>query len=133
MRLGDRTRRWSMRGAAAGLLIAVSALVGMRLGRPLYYTDGAGVIAGHSLAAAGMVRWTTPEPLAELAGPVQGRVALLPDGRLLYGRTTVEGTTDLVLFDPLRPSIPPEPAHGLNTEHNELAPALGPGGRLYFA
>ncbi|HEU4420181.1 MAG TPA: prenyltransferase/squalene oxidase repeat-containing protein, partial [Planctomycetota bacterium] len=54
-------------------------------------------------------------------------------GRLVYGRSQADQTTDLVVWDPARPTVPPEPAYGLNTEHNELAPALGPDGRFYFA
>ncbi|MBL8730140.1 MAG: PD40 domain-containing protein [Planctomycetes bacterium] len=133
MRFSERTRRWAIRLAWAGLLVAVSLLVGLRLGRPLYYTDGSRQVAATTLIAGGMVRWNTPEAVAELPGPVQGRVAELADGRLVYGRSTADGTTDLVVFDPRRPALPPEPAYGLNTAHNELAPALAADGRLYFA
>ncbi|MBL9079600.1 MAG: PD40 domain-containing protein, partial [Planctomycetes bacterium] len=133
MRFSERTRRLVMRLAWAGLVIAASLLVGLRLGRPLYYTDGASVVAADRLGGGGMVRWNTPEVVAELPGPVQGRIAVLPDGRLVYGRTTDAGTTDLVSFDPQRPAVPPEPVYGLNTAHNELAPAVGADGRLYFA
>jgi hypothetical protein len=133
MRLADGTRRWAIRLAWAGLLVAVSLLIGLRLGRPLYYTDGAQQVAASELVAGGMVRWNTPEAIAELPGPVQGRVAELPDGRLVYGRTIADGTTDLVVFDARRPQTPPEPAYGLNSAHNELAPAVAADGRLYFA
>lgn len=133
MRFSERTRRWAIRLAWAGLLVAVALLVGLRLGRPLYYTDGSDEVAASELAAGGMVRWNSPEILAELPGPVQGRIAQLPDGRLLYGRTTADGTTDLVVYDLRVPQAPPEPVYGLNTPHNELAPALGPDGRLWFA
>ncbi|MCA8974782.1 MAG: hypothetical protein KDC98_08670, partial [Planctomycetes bacterium] len=84
------------------------------------------------LRAAGMVVWQTPEVVLELPGPVQGRVATLPDGRLLYGRSTADGTTDLVVYDPRQPGVSPEPAYGLNTEHNELAPAVTAAGEVFF-
>ncbi len=133
MRMREGTRRWAIRIAWGVLIVALSMLAGLRIGRPIFYTDGRTTVNARELAAAGMVRWQTPEVVAELPGPVQGRVTALPDGRLVYGRSTADGTSDLVVWDPQRPAVPPEPAYGLNTEHNELAPALGPDGRFYFA
>lgn len=133
MALREATRRWSMRGAWATLLVASSLLVGLRVGRPVYYTDGAREIGGHVLANAGMLQWRTPEVVAELPGPVAGRLCELPDGRLLYGRLGEDGTADLVTWHPARPGVPPEPVYGVNTPHNELAPAIGPDGRVFFA
>jgi hypothetical protein len=133
MAMREATRRWTMRLAWAGLLVSASVLVGLRIGRPVYYTDGQRELSGADLAASGMVEWGTPEASVELPGPVQGRVAELPDGRLLYGRSQSDGTTDLVVFDPARPAVPPEPAYGLNTDQNELAPAVAADGRVYFA
>ncbi|MCA8947995.1 MAG: hypothetical protein KDE27_00740, partial [Planctomycetes bacterium] len=129
----ETSRRWLIRLAWAGLLVTGAMLVGIRVGRPVYYTDGARELAGRELAAAGMLLWQTPEVAFELPGPVEGRVAELPDGRLLYGRRTADGTTDLVVFDPQRPNVAPEPAYGLNTRDNELAPACGGDGAVYFA
>ncbi|HZN38828.1 MAG TPA: hypothetical protein VFD82_08485 [Planctomycetota bacterium] len=131
--MGEGTRRFVIRVASAVLVVAASLLVGLRIGRPVFYTDGQAEVPARALAAAGMLRWQTPEVQVELPGPVQGRVALLPDGRLVYGRSQADQTTDLVVWDPTRPTVPPEPAYGLNTEHNELAPALGPDGQFYFA
>ena len=122
-----------MRGAWALLLVAASLLVGLRIGRPVYYTDGERQQDGRTLANAGMLRWGTPEVVAELPGPVAGRIAQLPDGRLLYGRLQEDGTADLVTWDPQRANVPPEPVYGLNTAHNEVAPAVGPDGRIWFA
>ncbi|MBP8300230.1 MAG: PD40 domain-containing protein [Planctomycetes bacterium] len=122
-----------MRLAWAALLVAASLLVGLRIGRPVYYTDGERELSGADLAASGMVEWGTPEASVELPGPVQGRVAELPDGRLLYGRSLPDGTTDLVVFDPRRPAVQPEPAYGLNSAQNDLAPAVTADGRVYFA
>jgi hypothetical protein len=133
MALHERTRRWLMRLSAAVLLIAASLYVGLCLGRPLYYTDGSRELPGSQLAAAGMLQWRTPEAVAELPGPVSGRVVALPDGRWCYGRIGADGTTDLVAWHPDRPAVPPEPLVGCNTEHNELAPALTADGRLWFA
>src|SRR3990172_6267968 len=115
----ERSRRWLMRGAWGGLCVAGSLLAGLRLGRPVYYTDGQRQLAGSDLAASGMVHWTTPEVAAELPGPVQGRVAELPDGRLLYGRSLADGTTDLVVFDPARPALGTQPAHRPHTPPKE--------------
>ncbi len=133
MAMRERTRRVAIRIAWAALIAAVAMLVGLRVGRPLYYTDGQRPFSATELAASGMVRWSSPEAECELPGPVIGRVAVLPDGRLLYGRGTADGTTDLVSFDPARPTVPPEPAYGLDTEFNELAPAVGADGRIWFA
>ena len=122
-----------MRLAWAALLIAASLLVGLRVGRPLYYTDGTTQVDGRTLAGAGMLRWRSPEALAEVPGPIAGRVTMLPDGRLLYGRLQENGAADLVLWDPARAAVPPEPLFGLATEHNELAPTLAADGSLWFA
>ena len=133
MAMRDGTRRWLMRLAWGGLLVALSVLVGLRIGRPVYYTDGQQQRNGADLQGSGMLEWGTPEVVVELPGPVHGRVAELPDGRLLYGRGLADGSTDLVVFDPRQPRVPPEPAYGLNSPHNELAPAVGADGRVYFA
>jgi hypothetical protein len=133
MALREGTRRWAMRGAWAALLVATSLLIGLRVGRPICYTDGARSLDGRALAGAGMLQWRTPEVAVEVPGPVAGRIALLPDGRLLYGRLGPDGTSDLVTWDPRRASVPPEPVYGLNTPQNELAPAVGADGRIWFA
>ncbi len=133
MALREGTRRWLQRIAWAGFLVSLSLWLGLCLGRPLYYTDGSRQFRADALADDGMLRWASPEVVAELPGPVTGRVARLGDGRLIYGRIGSDGTSDLVVFDPQRPALPPEPAYGLNTEHNELAPAVGPDGALWFA
>ncbi|MBL8752556.1 MAG: PD40 domain-containing protein, partial [Planctomycetes bacterium] len=129
----EGTRRWLIRGAWAVLLVASSMLVGLRIGRPVFYTDGARELAGSDLAASGMLAWRTPEVQAELPGPVAGRVAVLPDGRLLYGRLGADGTADLVSWDPARPTLPPEPVFGLNSPRNDLAPQVTADGRILFA
>ncbi|MCK5940335.1 MAG: PD40 domain-containing protein, partial [Planctomycetes bacterium] len=49
------------------------------------------------------------------------------------GMATEDGTSDLYTWHPERAQVPPEPAYGLNTGHNELAPAVGPDGRVWFA
>lgn len=122
-----------MRLCWAGALVSGALLVGLRVGRPVYYTDGGREIAATEVAGAGMLVWQTPEATVELPGPVEGRVTELPDGRLLYGVRTADETTDLVVFDPERPDVPPEPAYGLNTRDNELAPACASDGAIYFA
>ncbi|MCR9247876.1 MAG: hypothetical protein NXI31_22840 [bacterium] len=133
----ETSRRWLMRLCWAGALITGAMLVGLRIGRPVYYTDGQREIASQEVSASGMLVWQTPEVEVELPGPVVGRVAVLPDGRLLYGRRSgaagADGTTDLVVFDPERPRVPPEPAYGLNSADNELGPACTPAGEVFFA
>ncbi|MCA8966630.1 MAG: PD40 domain-containing protein, partial [Planctomycetes bacterium] len=133
MAIREGTRRWLLRLAWAGLIASLSLWLGLWLGRPLYYTDGVQQLRADELQADGMLRWSPPEVVAELPGRVSGRVAQLPDGRLCYGRLQPDGTSDLVVFDPRLPQNAPEPAYGLNSAHNELAPALGPDGVLYFA
>lgn len=132
MALREGTRRWLMRGLWATLLVAAALLVGLQLGRPAYYTDGVRTVAGSELATAGMLEWAAPEVVAELPGPVVGRVARLPDGRLCYGQL-VQGQSDLVTWDPARPQLPPEPVYGVNTPAHEVAPTLLADGRLWFA
>lgn len=133
MALREGTRRWGMRLSWAALLVAGTLLAALRVGRPLYYTDGARELSGAALAGAGMLRWGTPEVVAEIPGPVAGRIAELPDGRLLYGRLGADGTADLVLWQPATPEVPPEPVFGLNTPHHELAPAIAADGSVWFA
>jgi hypothetical protein len=133
MVISPRLRRAGTRLAWVVLWVASTLLVALQFGRPLYYTDGRGEVAATALVGAGMVVYGTPEARVELPGPVVGRVAVLPDGQLVYGRSTESAGCELVRFDPARPSLPPEPLHALNTPHHELAPAFGADGRLYFA
>lgn len=129
----ETARRWLIRGAWCGLLACACLWLGLRLGRPLYYTDGQGLRFGPDLAESAVLRWPTPEPLLQLPGPVRGRIAALPDGRLVYGRENAEGNVDLVRFDPARPTLPPEPLPLVNSPAHELAPAIGPDGTLWFS
>ena len=133
MAIREGSRRWLLRLSWAGLIASLSLWLGLCLGRPLYYTDGVEPLRADELQNEGMLRWSAPEVVAELPGKVTGRVATLPDGRLCYGSLQDDGTSDLVVFDPRRPQVAPEPAYGLNTAHNELAPALAPDGTFYFA
>ena len=80
MAMRERTRRFVIRAASAVLLVAISLLAGLRLGRPVFYTDGQAEVPAQALAGSGMLRWETPEAQLELPGPVQGRIARLPDG-----------------------------------------------------
>src|SRR5688500_20308823 len=106
----EGSRRWLIRGAWCGFVAAAAMLVGLRIGRPLYYSDGQREFSGARLAAAGVLQWGTPESDCELPGPVQGRVAELPDGRRRYGRTGAGGTTDRVAVETPRPGAPTQPA-----------------------
>ncbi|MHC4921191.1 MAG: TolB family protein, partial [Planctomycetota bacterium] len=65
-----------------------------------------------------------PQPELALPGPVRGRVAQLPDGRLLYGRARSPKQTDLVLFDPDYPTQEPEPVLALSSAGHDLAPVV---------
>lgn len=133
MVMREGSRRWLLRLSWAGLIASLSLWLGLWLGRPLYYTDGQQQLRADELQHDGMLRWPAPEVVIELPGRLAGRVAQLPDGRLCFGLLQPDGSSDLVLFDPQRPQVLPERAHGLNTAHNELAPALGTDGTLYFA
>lgn len=133
MALGPRTRRGLMWAAWTVMCVAGAMLIGLKVGRPLYYSDGLQQVAGSDLATSGMLRWNSPDAELEVPGQLTGRIARMPDGRLIYGVLTEDGTSDLVTWHPEQPDVPPEPAYGLNTEHNELAPAVTPDGRIYFA
>ena len=118
---------------AALALIAATALVTLSLGRPLFYSDGERLISALDLQDASMLTLGRPEPVLEIPGPVRGRVVRLADGRLLYGRGISESDTDLVVWDPRRKDLSPEPVTGLRTRSHELAPFLASDGTLYFA
>ena len=133
MALGLRLRKGLMWAAWTVLCVASAMLVGLKFGRPIYYSDGQQQVGAVDVATSGMLRWLSPEPELEVPGDVTGRVSRLPDGRLIYGVITNDGTSDLVTWHPDRPGVPPEPAYGLNTDANELAPAVGPDSRVYFA
>ena len=72
--------------AAMGLVAALGLWAGLKIGRPVYYSDGGAEVSATELRNSGMVRWSTPQPEFEIPGPVRGRVCELPDGRLIYGR-----------------------------------------------
>jgi Squalene-hopene cyclase C-terminal domain/WD40-like Beta Propeller Repeat len=118
--------------AAAGFVASTSALIGLRIGRPVYYSDGNRAFAASELRHAGMLRWGAPQPEFALPGPVRGRVAQLPDGRLLYGRVLSPHRTDLVLFDPELVDQEPERVLALGSEGHDLAPAISEDG-IWFA
>ena len=129
----QRTRKWLIGITGLAAFGTLCMLVGLRSGRPLFYTDGFSEWFAPSLSDAPMLNWPRPEPELELPGPLEGRVAELPDGRLIYGLVMADGTTDLVTFDPRRPGLPPEPVLGLNSRDHDLSPAMGADGTLYFA
>ncbi|MFK7743015.1 MAG: hypothetical protein AB8H80_22065 [Planctomycetota bacterium] len=133
MALGPKTRRGLMWAAWTVLCLSLAMWAGLKTGRPLFYSDGIEQVAGGDVAGAGMLQWRTPEAEFELPGKLTGRAARLADGRWIYGVLGEDGTSDLVTWDPEQPDVPPEPAYGLNSDDNELAPAVGPDGRVYFA
>lgn len=123
-------------GIALTLLVAVcaaTALVVLRSGRPLYYTDGAELVRADALAERPMAVWGRPIPEVELPGPVRGRVAILDDGRLIYGRAAGDARTTLVVFDPRSPDVEPVPLSGVDHPGHDLSPALDAEGNLLFA
>jgi hypothetical protein len=119
--------------AAMGLVGSAGLWVGLKIGRPVYYSDGNVEVTAADLRNSGMVRWSSPQPEFEIPGPVRGRVTALPDGRLIYGKVMGPQVTDLVLFDPEHPTDPVQPVTELNSPGHDLSPLLGPMGRLYFA
>lgn len=118
--------------AAVGWIASTSALIGLRIGRPVYYSDGNQTFAAHQLLHAGMLRWGPLEPEFALPGPVRGRVAQLADGKLLYGRVASPRRTELVLFDPGFPTRAPEPVSALASAGHDLAPTVT-GDTVWFA
>ena len=98
-----RTRKTLMLLAAMGLVGSAGFWVGLKIGRPVYYSDGNVEVTAADLRNSGMVRWSSPQPEFEIPGPVRGRVTALPDGRLIYGKVMGPQVTDLVLFDPEHP------------------------------
>ncbi len=118
------------------------SLVLLRSGRPIYYTAAGAANAAsapksaHALRNASMLVFDAPRPDLELLGPVRGRSAALPDGRLVYARKCGQPLgreTELVLFDPQRPRLEPELLVSIDGPSHDLAPAFGVDGRLYFA
>jgi hypothetical protein len=88
--------------------------------------DGSRSARAPALAAAGMLRWQHARGRRPSCRTRAGsrRDAARRAARLRQDQA--DQTTDLVVFDPARPAVPPEPAYGLNTEHNEL----GAGARI---
>ena len=119
--------------SAAGLIASVSAWVGLKIGRPLYYSDGDRELSAFDLRDSGMLRWSAPELEFEIPGPVRGRVTQLPDGRFLYGMARGAEVTDLVVYDPELPDALAQPVLELNSAGHDLAPAIGPAGQVLFA
>ena len=74
--MNERARRVLMALAGATAVAAATALIVIRVGRPLYYSDGefAHLGAGAALRQAPMLMWSRPEPEVELVGRVRGRV-----------------------------------------------------------
>lgn len=116
------------------LLAAVAALAGLvvlRLGRPLYYSDGVGLVRADALADRPMQVFERPTPRFEVPGPVRGRFAVLPDGRLLYGLARSAERTELVSFDPRLPDSAPVPL-AIGAGSHEFSPCLDERGELWF-
>jgi len=129
----DRTRRRLMLLAVFGVIASASSLVVLRTGRPLFYSDGEKSLLATDLSHASMLVWGRPEPVLEIPGPIRGRVQIMPDGHLLYGRVLDKNSTNLVFFDPNRPDLEPVPIGYLNSKGHDLAPVLSLDNRLYFS
>lgn len=126
-------RRCLVLASAVTAVACAAALVALRSGRPLYYTDGTLLHSGVDLARESMLVWDRPEPAGEIPGPVEGRVQPLADGRLVYGQVQADGTSDLVVFDPQEAALGARPLAGLNSPQHDFAPALHADGSLWFA
>ena len=77
MALSTRTRRSMMWLAWTVMCVAGAMLIGLKVGRPLYYSDGSQEVAGSDLSDAGMLRWNSPDAEFELPGKLTGRAAQL--------------------------------------------------------
>ena len=128
-----RTRTALIFLAALGLIVSLAMWFGIKIGRPIYYSDGGVEMAATALRSSGMLCWSEPQNEMEIPGPVRGRVTELPDGRWIYGLARSASVTDLVVFDPNHPSDPVQPVLELNSKGHDLAPVLGAGGQLLFA
>ena len=128
-----RTTRFVLAGLCAAVALAAgTSLVVLRLGRPLWYSDGRALTRADDLADRPMQVFDTPLPEVELPGPVRGRAARLQDGRIVYGRARSDQRTDLVSFDPRHPEVEPV-ALSINSDGHDLAPCIAPDGDLLFA
>lgn len=128
-------RRLRFLVAALCALVAVAAgasLVVLRLGRPLYYTDGSSLTRADLLADRPMQVFDRPMPAFEIPGPVRGRIATLPDGRVIYGRAHDASRTTLVVFDPERRDVEPV-ALAIGSSGHDFAACLDEHGDLWFA
>ncbi|MGE0144121.1 MAG: hypothetical protein AB7I19_08635 [Planctomycetota bacterium] len=127
-----RLTRFVLAGLAAVVAIgAGGALVVLRLGRPLFYSDGSTLIRADGLADRPMQVFDRPLVQFDLPGPVRGRVEYLSDGRVLYGRAIDESATSLVTFDPSRPDLEPV-ALGIDADGHDFSPWLMSNGDLLF-
>ncbi len=134
MKHGMRRVLMAVTGAVA--VAAATALVVIRVGRPLYYSDGerAHLGASAALREAPMLLWSRPEPEVELPGKLRGRAQELPDGSFVYGVARDDQRTELVRYQPRRAGATAEPIAALTSQGHDLAPSLAPDGRtLYFA
>ena len=129
----SRRRILAVSLAALSAFVFGVLLLSLRLGRPLYYSDGARPHAGAQLSQGSMLEFGDTTVLAELPGEIVGRAARLPDGRWIYGIRRTKDRVDLVAVDPGRPGLAPDVLEELNSEGVDFAPAMGPGPALYFA
>ncbi|MEZ5965066.1 MAG: prenyltransferase/squalene oxidase repeat-containing protein [Planctomycetota bacterium] len=133
--MNERLRRVLIALSGTVAVAAATTLFVVRVGRPLYYSDGdSGHLgAGERLRQAPMLMWSRPQPAFELPGPVRGRIATLPDGSVVYGRALGDLRTELVRIDPRRQDATPEPIPSLSSTGHDFGPSLSPDGRtLYF-
>ncbi|MCC6671499.1 MAG: hypothetical protein IT458_10590 [Planctomycetes bacterium] len=117
----------------AVLLAAGGGLVALRLGRPWLYTDGLVTRDAFHLRDAGMVEIGVPQARAVLPAEPVGRAARLPDGRLIFARGRAAGGAELVVWDPQRAGIEPEPVVACAHLRDTRSPALAADGTLWFA
>ena len=64
-----RTRKALILVAALGVIVSITMWLGIKIGRPIYYSDGNVEMAATALRNSGMMRWSEPQKELQIPGP----------------------------------------------------------------